>query len=674
MLGTLTLAVAACGSSGGGGTSSSAPGDTPLANAANGGTLNLGIWQEPTSFLAAGITDSLTFSYLEDAPIQEGLLWYKSTDETQSAKSIADYFKPWLATEVPTVANGDVKTSGCAGVKKNPLLNYSALGTAGSSAYTSGTAGTVTPAMCVTWKLRDGVVWHDGSKFSSHDVCDTYQFFYLKYGDKNPTALLSTTGWDQAIDCTEKDPLTAVVSFKTKYGPYLALSSGVYGVLPSSILDKAFAAGAETPDHAAGNVEMYKSTVDLSVGSKNPLAFKGSQTLDLMMDGTGPYVFQSVEAGKALTMVQNKNYWNKAHKPHLDSLVFKVQSDLSAEVNAAKAKDIDMGFDFRLYNLKTLLDVAKTGALAVQTIPDSGAEKLDMNVCANARGLCGATAKQSPFTADKNVRRAILTGIDRQDIINSQAAGKTIIPQDAWQYLGIEYIKDPTTNPQTKYDPAAAQKLLEDNGYKLSPACDGGQTRANAAGKCLNLDLGTTSNNPSRVATESLIAGYLQKIGIHVNTPFTPNLKPGKFFGSFADGGPLYTHNFDMAQYTNTASSPAEPDSYYSGYHADCGGTCPSDNQIPSAANKGNGQNATGEANTALDKEFDLGRSSVDLTERTKHYKKVEALLAQDLPEVPLYQQVTVNSYTTKLQQFKPNDLVWDWNSYDWYCTGGKCQ
>ena len=44
------------------------------------------------------------------------------------------------------------------------------------------------------------------------------------------------------------------------------------------------------------------------------------------------------------------------------------------------------------------------------------------------------------------------------------------------------------------------------------------------------------------------------------------------------------------------------------------------------------------------------------------------------LPEIPLYQQVVVNSETTRLHGVQPNDLVWTFNMYDWYCTSGRCQ
>jgi peptide/nickel transport system substrate-binding protein len=647
LLGTVAVGVlltlAACGESNNNSTGATTT-PTPLETqqgAVNGGILNIGLVQEPTSFLAAGITDSMTFSYAVDALTSEGLLWYRSTDETANAKTQADFWRPALASEVPSVANGDVKTSGCADKSAK---------------------------MCVTWKLRQGVKWHDGSAFSSKDVCDTFKFWWIKYKDKPPTALQSTTGWDHVQGCDDSNPNQAVVSFSETYGPYLSLGSGVYGILPAKVLETGFAANGGQ----GGDLEKVAQTLDLSLGSGNTNAFKGTDNMDKIVDGTGPYVLSKYDPTKTITFVRNQNYWDKAHQPHLDQIVFRIISGTSAELTAAKAGSIDFGLDYRLKFLQDLIAESANGKLKVETIPESGAEKLDLNMCDNAGGQCGATAKPSKYTADKTIRHAMLAGINRQQIIDTLASGKTVIPQDSWIYLGSEFIKDPSL-PTTKYDPAAANKMLDDAGYKLSASCDGGKTRAFKDGSCINLDLATTSGNKAREDAEPLIAADLQAIGIHINTPFK-NVTAGKLFGSFADGGVLYTHAFDVAMYTNTVSAPAEPDSWYPAYHANCGGSCTDKEQINSAANKGQGQNTTGENNPQVDKLLDDAKNAIDLSTRAKLYKQIEALLSQDLPEIPLYQQVTVNSYSVKLQGLKRNDLVWTFNSYDWYCTAGNCQ
>jgi len=638
--------VAACGggtSSSGGGGNTGGGGSSRPAN-----TVVLGVWQEPNSFLGAGITTSLTFSYLIDAVSAEGLLWYKSTDDTKQAQSLADYWAPSLATEVPTTTNGDVKTSGCP---------------------------TASAAMCVTWKLRPGVKWHDGSTFSSHDVCATFMFYFLKYGaSANPTALLTTSGWDQVLDCKEDSPTQATVDWKSQFGPYLGIGSGVYGIIPAKVLDAAFAANGGK----GADIAKTQFNLDLTSGSGNPNAFKGNEVMDKVLDGTGPYVFQKITKNGEADFVKNNNYWNKDHMPKLDKVVFKFEAKLTNELDGIKSGDIDAGFDYRLYNLKALTDAAAGGKIKVSTIPDSGAEKIDLNLCGasdSQRKLCGSTAYTNQYTADKTIRKAMLMALDRKTIIHDQALDKTVIPRDSFLYLGAEYINDQSI-PTTPYDPQGAGKLLDTAGYKLDPKnCKIEDTvyRAFSDGTCISVNIGTTDNNPSRVATESEVQTYLKAIGVRVLTPFTPNKPAGDFFDSFQNRGPLYTHQFDMAMYTNTLSSPAEPDSFWPGYHGDCGGKCPDLNQIPSGANQGQGQNDTGESNPVLDKALDDARHTIDLAQRTQFYKAAEHELATDLPEIPLFQQVTVDAFSANVRGVQLNDLVWDFNIADWSCANNQC-
>src|SRR6202035_4052121 len=131
------------------------PTPVPGGTAAHGGTLTVGVWQAPTTLLDAGIAGNLAFANVIAAPVEEGLLWYRPTAATKTTTSEADYWSPDLATEVPTVANGGVVTTGC--------VNKAA-------------------AMCVTWHLRAGVRWDDGSALTSHDVCDTFRLHWLAYG------------------------------------------------------------------------------------------------------------------------------------------------------------------------------------------------------------------------------------------------------------------------------------------------------------------------------------------------------------------------------------------------------------------------------------------------------------------------------------------------------------
>jgi peptide/nickel transport system substrate-binding protein len=637
--GAAALALALlCGCGGGG---APAPPDTGPDDPANrGGTLTLGVTQEPTSFLAAGITDSMSFSFAVDAPVVEGLLWYRSKDETSSARTLADFWRPDLATEVPTVENGGVRTVGC-----RPVTYQGA---------------STVPPMCVTWRLRGGVLWHDGSPFSAHDVCATMQFYWLRYGAHNPTAVGGTSGYDRLVGCTEDGPLRATLSFRSPYGAYLSLGSGTYGILPARQLENAFAQNRD--------LERTPQTVDLSRGSGNTSAYRGTDTLDRIIVGTGPFVLERYDPAHEIVLVRNHRYWDARRQPHIDRLIFKVVSDVHSQLDQVRAGEIDVGLDFRLAFLAELEGVARSGRVRLLTIPEAGAEKIDLNLCDADGGRCGPQAMPSPFTADVRVRHAMLAGIDREQIVRTIARGQTVIPPDSWISLGSGFIRDARV-PTTRYDPSVAARMLEDAGYRLSPACHGGRGRADAAGRCMDLRLVTTSGNAARDQTQIAVQADLERLGIFTELS---TVKAARLVGGFADGGLLNTHAFQMAMYTIVGA--ADPDTWYGAYHGNCGGACPADDQIPSPGNQGAGGDVTGENNPEVDRAFEEGRAAVSLADRGRAYMRAEELLAADLPELPLYQQVSVMSVSSRLLGVRRNDNAWTFNSAEWYCAGGHCQ
>jgi peptide/nickel transport system substrate-binding protein len=639
----LAILLAGCTSTPPATSPTSGPGGTASAD----GTLTVGVWQAPSTLLDDGVSGDLPTADVIAAPVEEGLLWYRPTTATTSSTSEADYWSPDLATAVPTLANGGVETSGCADTAA---------------------------AMCVTWHLRQGVTWDDGSALTSHDVCDTFAFHWLAYGalgKPNPTPLASTAGWNQVIKCTEADQYTAVVDFKSQYGPYLALGSGVGGILPAYAIDKAISTG--------GNLETMPDTFDLTQGSGNSAAFDSTASMGDVLDGTGPFVMASYSSGNRLVLVRNPNYWNKSAAPRLNEIVFRIEPDLAAEKKDVSSGAVEVGLNLGLAALPTLEAAVKahTAPLTVDPVNGSGAEVLMFNLCATDGGLCdNPAADENEDTSDATVRRAILLGIDRQAIIKAVAPGDTTVPPDSWMDLGASYLaSDGVTT--TAYNPATANAMLDTAGdarvAKCGAAPDGQSFRAEKDGTCLVVNIGTTSDDPVRVAVESMIRTDLANIGINVPAAFEPNVPAGAFFGSFADGGALATHAFDTALYTVGLGLPGEPDTYSSTWHGDCGGTCLQEDAVPSGANLGTGMNFSGLNDPELDKDLDLARGTADLTTRAQDYALADQRLAALLPAIPLYQQVIVNTYSSSLHGVVQNDLVPDFDTEAWYCTAGDC-
>ena len=550
--------------------------------------------------LAVGITSSSTHAFSYEAPMVEGLVGFTSAADIPKNAKLSDFFQPQLATEVPTTDNGDVKVSGT--------------------------------TMAVTYKLRHGVKWSDGQPFTSKDVADTAQFFYGKFKDNNPTPILSTSGWDQISLVTTPDDFTAVVNYKSLYGPYLTLFSGPYGVIPSHLLQQTWTAGGD----------MTKTKLSIDNTAANPAAYKGSDTWDRWLVGTGPFVFKEWASGDHLTMVRNNLWWG-SHKAYLDEITVKFEPDTNTQLADLRTATVDIAIDFRAALLSPLAHVPNVTTVL---LPSSGAEKIDLNL-------------KNKYLSDLTIRKAINMSIDKQKMIDTLLQGKTTVPPDSWICVGLTaWCADPSI-PTTKYDPSGAKKLLDDAGYKVQTTGADRSFRAFKDGTTIAINLVTTSGNALREEQEVQIASDLQAVGIKVPTPFK-NPTSGKLFGSYASGGVLYNHTFDMAQYTNTAPG-GEPDTWYGAYVCD---------QIPTQANGGVGQNDVQECNPTVDAAFKAGRNKVAQADRKQAYVDAERALAADLAEIPLYQQVVVNAYNNKLGGYKGNVDVWFNNAGDWFLNG----
>jgi peptide/nickel transport system substrate-binding protein len=585
VVGIGTVLLVACSPSGGS-TSSSAK---------LGGRVTVGSWQEQDSLLSCNITAAAPHACAYVNPAMEGLLTVKANQDVPTNPKLSDYWVPELATEVPTLENGDVKVGG--------------------------------DKMDVTWKLRHGVKWHDGVAFTSRDVKATFEFWFLKYHEKNPTLIVSVSGWDQVDSVDTPDDFTATVHLKTVYAAYLTLGTGPYGILPDHLLQQVWA--------KTGNLTSDKVTVNI------PGGYNGSDTLDKVMVGTGPFMFKEWVTGDHLTLVKNPHWWGGGNRPYLNEIRVKFDADANTELNELRTNIIDMALDLRPSLLPPL---SRLSDVTTVTILDSATEHLDINL-------------HNTFLKDVTLRKAILMAIDRQKIVDTLLLGRTVVPPDAWMCIQTgAWCLDPNAR-HTQYDQPAAIKLLNDAGYKVqdSGPCKG--FRTDPQGRCVLLHMISTTL-PLREQQEVSIAADLAAIGIQVIYR-NANVPASRMFGSCTNGGVIYSHNFDLAMYTNNYSFPAEPDSLaYTAYHS---------SQIPTESNGCVGQNTTFTSDLMLDQALDQARLSVKLSDRKDKYIVAQRRLADIVPEIPLYQAVDVEAYNKKVAGYKGNEFWWMNQTADWY-------
>ena len=184
----MAVVLAACG---GQGTSTASPGETgeasePPATGATGGTVTVGLFQEPDNlnpYLAVQTASRLVRELTLD-----GLV---------GADAEGNY-TPELAAEVPTVENGGISEDG----------------------------------MTITYTLKDGITWSDGHPFTSADVKFTWEAI-MDEGN----AVNSQSGYELIESIETPDDTTVVINFSELYAPALSLFSIADAVLPAHVLE-----------------------------------------------------------------------------------------------------------------------------------------------------------------------------------------------------------------------------------------------------------------------------------------------------------------------------------------------------------------------------------------------------------------------------------------------------
>ena len=301
--------------------------------------------------------------------------------------------------------------------------------------------GAVGPGLAESWtvspdgkeyvfKLRPGVKFHDGEALDASVVKFSLDRLFAA-DSTNPAKSLYTD-----IDKVEVvDPSTVKVTLKS----------------PNSFL-------------------LYS----LSLGDAGIMHPKTAATNDRNPVGTGPFMFKERKEGDSITLVRAPTYRDPG-SIKLDTVVFKIVKDPSAQVSALLAGDVDAFPGFQAPELVERLKKDPRFVVVVGTT--EGEVILATN---NAR---------KPYS-DPRVRQAIAHAIDRDELISAESGfgvpiGSHFAPHNT------AYVDLTRTWP---FDIAKAKKLLAEAGFpngfeaslKLPPvgyAQRAGEVIANQLGK-----------------------------------------------------------------------------------------------------------------------------------------------------------------------------------------------
>jgi len=264
-------------------------------------------------------------------------------------------------------------------------------------------------ATVITFKLRSGVVFHDGTPFDAEAAA----FSLRRAIDPAINAPRRGDLADiRSIDVV--DAATLKVNLKTPSGAALASLAVEAGMIASPTAIKKFG-----PDFG-----------------RNPV-------------GTGPFKFVEWIAGTGVKMVRNERYWrmgiDNKPLPYLDGIHLRFIVNTAVKMVEVKSGNVLLTDTI---TPKDFEEVAANKDLVLVTSPIGTHQWMYFNVT------------KPPFN-NKVLRNAISAAIDREGIMKAITRGfgkvtPTLIAPTDWVYDG--------NLKGTAYDPAVAKKLLAESG------------------------------------------------------------------------------------------------------------------------------------------------------------------------------------------------------------------
>ncbi len=498
-----------------------------------------------------------------------------------------DELVPYLAEEIPTLANGGV-------AKDNKSI---------------------------TWKLKKGVKWSDGTPFTADDVIFTWQ-----YCADPGTACVWTSVFANVDKVEAVDPTTVKVTWKkATANPYSTFVSNT-----GMIIQKAQFANC--------------------VGA-NAVKDATCQKANLAPIGTNAYKLKEFKPGDTVIYEKNPNYRDAANT-FFDTVEIKGGGDSTSAARAVcETGEVDYAWNLQV-PAAVLTPILAAGKCDTVAGGSFGVERININF-ANPDPALGDKRSEpdqpNPILSDLKVRQAIAKAIDRKPIAE-QLYGPAGSPTCNISVVPLAFT---STDLTCERDVEGAKKLLDAAGWLLP---DGKSVREKN-GKPLKLTF-QTSINTIRQGVQAIVKTNLADVGIQVDLKA---FDAGVFFGS-DPGNPDTLQKFysDLQMYTNTPSDIGL-DSYFQDW------TCAN---VDSSKNQWKGGNDTRYCSKDYDALFKQFTSELDPTKRAELAKKLNDFLVNDVVVIPLINRMTPNGKLKTLDgpTYQTFDSVL-WNIQSWKRT-----
>lgn len=352
--------------------------------------------------------------------------------------------------------------------------------------------------------------------------------------------------------------------------------------------------GVET----GGCMILPKHVFEPYVGSRD--AFLKAPPVVTKPIGSGPFIFQEYVRGSHVSMVRNPKYWN-APKPYADRLVIRFISDENSRMVALERGEVDF-INSNIIPWDQVPRLRKDPRFKVNDVGEEGTAQIEYLLFNGFK----------PTTANPKVRQAMAYAIDREQIVALAAAG-------------IAPVANGIVNSRTKWafapvyahykpDLSRAKALLDEAGFPMK-----GASR-------FTLNLSYANGSSPEAATAEITKQQLKAIGIDVTL--------SAYDRTTAMSRVYIDRNYDL--FLQAIISGPDPKMAVSPLYD-------ANNRVKGLfTNSGNYENA--QVQELLAREG----SELDEGKRGAMWKELGALIARDVPLLPLYELPWVHTQSAK--------------------------
>lgn len=337
---------------------------------------------------------------------------------------------------------------------------------------------------------------------------------------------------------------------------------------------------------------------------------------------SGPFEFDTWQRGQRLVLKRNESYWGA--RAALDEVILTFHGDAKAQMAALDAGDADVANPDA--NQQDLDAVSETTELDIR--PGLQWESLDFNL-------------EAAPTDKAFVRTAIARAIDREAL--AAAHGGDVTPSakplnNVLLLAGHPAYTDHWSSV-IAHDPVAAEDLLLRHGCEKPDdvyVCDG---------RPLSLEYLTTADVNGRIELFDQVREDLEAVGIRLS----PRLVTSDELRAAA----MEDGSWNLLSFWR----PGHPNVWDSATAWRC--------DAPRSDSLG------GYCNQAADGLLEAAGRIVDREQRDRLWNEADAVIARDVPTIPLFQRPTALAWNSRIEGPANNPTAWGplWNVGDWRLT-----